>query len=181
MKKALITGITGMVGSHLADFLLENTDWEVYGVCRWRSPLDNVEHLLDRVNKKDRIFFDYADLNDEMSLITVIKKVKPDYVFHLAAQSYPLTSFTAPIDTLNTNILGTCRLLEAIHLEMEGDPDYKPVIHVCASSEVFGKIPHLKSLKLVFMKSAHSIRLPHMLFPRSVQTFLGAIMQRHMV
>ena len=81
MKKALITGITGMVGSHLADFLLENTDWEVYGVCRWRSPLDNVEHLLDRVNKKDRIFFDYADLNDEMSLITVIKKVKPDYVF----------------------------------------------------------------------------------------------------
>ena len=106
MTRALITGITGMVGSHLADFLLENTDWDVYGVCRWRSPLDNVEHLLDRVNRKDRVFFDYADLNDEMSLITVIKKVKPDYVFHLAAQSYPLTSFTAPIDTLNTNILG---------------------------------------------------------------------------
>ena len=55
MTKALITGITGMVGSHLADFLLENTDWDVFGVCRWRSPLDNVEHLLDRVNKKDRI------------------------------------------------------------------------------------------------------------------------------
>ena len=45
MKKALVTGITGMVGSHLADFLLENTDWDVYGVCRWRSPLDNVTHL----------------------------------------------------------------------------------------------------------------------------------------
>ncbi len=141
MTRALITGITGMVGSHLCDFLLENTDWDVYGVCRWRSPLDNVEHLLDRVNRKDRVFFDYADLNDEMSLITVIKKVRPDYVFHLAAQSYPLTSFTAPIDTLNTNILGTCRLLEAIHLIMEEDKDYKPVIHVCASSEVFGKIP----------------------------------------
>ena len=67
MTRALITGITGMVGSHLADFLLENTDWDVYGVCRWRSPLDNVEHLLERVNKKDRVFFDYADLNDEMS------------------------------------------------------------------------------------------------------------------
>ena len=79
MAKALITGITGMVGSHLVDFLLENTDWEVYGVCRWRSPLDNVSHLLDRVNKKDRVFFDYADLNDEMSLISVISKVKPDY------------------------------------------------------------------------------------------------------
>ena len=98
--KALITGITGMVGSHLADFLLGNTDWDVYGVCRWRSPLDNVIHLLDRVNKKDRVYFESADLNDEMSLITVVKKIKPDYVFHLAAQSYPLTSFTAPIDTL---------------------------------------------------------------------------------
>jgi len=139
--KALITGITGMVGSHLADFLLDNTDWDIYGVCRWRSPLDNVQQLLDRVNKKDRVFFDYADLNDEMSLITVINKIKPDYVFHLAAQSYPQTSFTAPIDTLNTNIIGTCRLLEAFRLAMEEDKNYKPIIHVCASSEVFGRIP----------------------------------------
>ena len=140
-KKALITGITGMVGSHLCDFLLENTDWEIYGVCRWRSPLDNVSHLLERANKKNRLFFEYADLNDQTSLIKVIQNVKPDYVFHLAAQSYPQTSFTAPIDTLNTNILGTCRLLESIRLVMENDKNYKPVIHVCASSEVFGKIP----------------------------------------
>lgn len=140
IKKALITGITGMVGSHLADFLLENTSWEIHGVCRWRSPLDNVEHLLDRVNKKDRLFFEYADLNDEISLVRVIHDIKPDYIFHLAAQSYPLTSFTAPIDTLNTNILGTCRLLEAVRMEKEGG-SYDPVIHVCASSEVFGKIP----------------------------------------
>ena len=139
--KALITGITGMVGSHLADFLLANTDWEVYGVCRWRSPLDNVSHLLNRVNKKDRVFFEYADLNDEMSLINVVNNIKPDYVFHLAAQSYPQTSFTAPIDTLNTNILGTCRLLEAIRLSMQLDPGYNPIVHVCASSEVFGRIP----------------------------------------
>ena len=143
-KKALITGITGMVGSHLADFLLENTDWDIYGVCRWRSPLDNVEQLVDRVNKKDRVFFDYADLNDEVSLVTAIRKVRPDYIFHLAAQSYPLTSFTAPVDTLNTNILGTCRLLEAVRLEMELDAAYKPIVHVCASSEVFGKIPAAK-------------------------------------
>ena len=141
MTKALITGITGMVGSHLADFLLANTDWDVYGVCRWRSPMDNVNHLLDRVNKKDRLYFEYADLNDQMSLVRVIESIKPDYVFHLAAQSYPQTSFTAPIDTLNTNILGTCRLLEALHNEMEHDSSYKPVIHVCASSEVFGRIP----------------------------------------
>ena len=140
MKKALITGITGMVGSHLADYLLENTDWDIYGACRWRSPLDNVEHLIDRVNKKDRLFFEYADLNDEISLITVVRKVKPDYIFHLAAQSYPLTSFTAPIDTLTTNVIGTCRLLEAVRLLMEEDEAYKPVVHVCTSSEVFGKI-----------------------------------------
>lgn len=135
--KTLITGITGMVGSHLADYLLENTDWEIYGVCRWRSSLDNVSHLLDRVNKKNRVFFEYADLNDQVSLLTVLRKVKPDYIFHLAAQSYPMTSFDSPIDTLNTNIIGTCRLLESVRaLE-----NYHPIIHVCASSEVFGKIP----------------------------------------
>ena len=55
-KRALIAGITGMVGSHLADFLLANTDWDLFGMCRWRSPLDNVAHLLDRANKKDRLF-----------------------------------------------------------------------------------------------------------------------------
>ena len=134
--KALITGMTGMVGSHLADFLLKNTDWDIYGMQRWRSPLDNILHLMDKINKKDRVFVEYGDLNDQMSLITVLKKVKPDYVFHLAAQSYPQTSFMAPIDTLNTNILGTCRLLESVKLL-----DLNPVIHVCASSEVFGRIP----------------------------------------
>ena len=140
-KKALITGITGMVGSHLCDFLLKKTNWDVHGVCRWRSPLDNVSHLLERANKKDRVFFEYADLNDQTSLITEIQNVKPDYIFHLAAQSYPQTSFTAPIDTLNTNILGTARLLESIRFVMTNDTNYKPIIHVCASSEVFGKIP----------------------------------------
>lgn len=139
-KNALITGITGMVGSHLADFILENTDWNIHGVCRWRSPLDNVEHLIERVNLKDRIFFNYADLNDDFSLMKVIREVKPSYIFHLAAQSYPLTSFTAPIDTLNTNILGTCRLLEAVRLEKANDKTYNPIIHICSSSEVFGKI-----------------------------------------
>lgn len=135
MINALITGITGMVGSHLADYLLANTDWNVHGVCRWRSPLDNVRHLLDRVNKKDRVFFYYADLNDEFSLIAALKAVQPDYIFHLAAQSYPLTSFSSPVDTLNTNVLGTCRLLEAVRLT-----GYQPVIHVCSSSEVFGRV-----------------------------------------
>ncbi len=96
-----------MVGSHLCDFLLEHTDWDVYGMCRWRSPLDNVEHLLDRANRKDRVFFLNGDLNDYVSLAGTVEESRPDYVFHLAAQSYPKTSFSAPFDTLETNILGT--------------------------------------------------------------------------
>lgn len=129
-----------MVGSHLADYLLENTDWEIYGMCRWRSPMDNVMHLLDRVNAGDRLFFEDGDLCDSLSLQHVVNNVRPDYVFHLAAQSYPSTSFTAPIQTLDVNILGTARLLEALRL----CPGLDPVIHVCASSEVFGRVPREK-------------------------------------
>lgn len=135
-KTALITGMTGMVGSHMADFLLKETDWDIYGMQRWRSPLDNILHLMPQINEKNRVFIEYGDLNDEGSLIRVLDKVKPDYIYHLAAQSYPMTSFTAPIDTLNTNILGTCRLLEGVKLL-----NLNPIIHICASSEVFGKIP----------------------------------------
>lgn len=137
MKRALITGITGMVGSHLADFLLENTDWEIWGMCRWRSPLDNVEHLLDRANRKDRLHFIDGDLCDYISLANAVEESRPDYVFHLAAQSYPSTSFTSPIQTLDTNILGTERLLEALRR----CPGIDPIIHVCSSSEVFGRVP----------------------------------------
>lgn len=136
----LITGITGMVGSHLADFLLDHTDWEIFGMCRWRSPLDNVQHLLDRVNRNDRLHFLDGDLCDYVSLINAIDKSRPDYVFHLAAQSYPLTSFTSPLQTLDTNILGTARLLEALRR----CPEIDPLIHVCSSSEVFGRVPKEK-------------------------------------
>ncbi len=135
-KKALITGITGMVGSHLADFLLKNTDWDIYGLCRWRSPLDNVSHLLDLANKKERILFLNADLNDFGSLSHALNDCEPNYVFHLAAQSYPKTSFDSPADTLNTNIIGTNNLLESIRLK-----NIDPIIHVCSSSEVFGRVP----------------------------------------
>ena len=136
MKKTLITGITGMVGSHLADYLLKNTDWKIYGFCRWNDSLENIEHLSDEINNTDRIELIYGDLNDLASLIDTVEKSKPDYVFHLAAQSYPQTSFTAPLETLDTNILGTAKLLEAIRKSK-----YNPIIHVCASSEVFGRVP----------------------------------------
>ena len=61
-KTALITGITGMVGSHLADYIIENSDWNIYGLIRWRSPLDNISHLLDDINHGDRIKLVYGDL-----------------------------------------------------------------------------------------------------------------------
>jgi GDP-mannose 4,6-dehydratase len=138
--RALITGISGMVGSHLADYLIAHTEWDIYGMCRWRSPLDNVKHLLDRVNRHDRVFFLYGDLRDYISIQNVVEQAKPDYVFHLAAQSYPMTSFTSPLDTYDTNIEGTARLLEALRR----CPGIDPVIHVCSSSEVYGRVPKEK-------------------------------------
>jgi len=138
--RALITGITGMVGSHLADFLLAHTDWDVHGMCRWRSPLDNVEHLLEQANRQDRVFFHDGDLNDYSSLVNVVEASKPNYVFHLAAQSYPTTSFTSPFLTLETNIVGTAKLLEALRRSTAA----AAVVHVCASSEVFGRVPREK-------------------------------------
>ena len=136
MNKVLITGITGMVGSHLVDYLLANTDWKICGLARWNDSLDNIEHLAEEINKKERIELIYGDLNDLASLITAVDKAKPDYVFHLAAQSYPQTSFDSPIETLQTNILGTANLLEALRKS----PYKDAIIHVCASSEVFGRV-----------------------------------------
>jgi GDP-mannose 4,6-dehydratase len=135
-KNVLITGITGMVGSHLADYLLKKTNWNIYGLCRWRSPLDNVEHLLPIANEKNsRIKFVNADLNDYSSLIKAVEISKPDYVFHLAAQSYPLTSFVEANITLDTNIIGTYNLLNSIK-----QLQINPLIQVCSSSEVFGRV-----------------------------------------
>ena len=138
-ERVLVTGITGMVGSHLADYLLEHTDWEIFGLARWRSPLDNIAHLLPRINAADRVFLLYGDLRDYPSIHEAARVVKPDYVFHLAAQSYPKTSFDSPLDTLETNVQGTAHVLEALRKH-----DSRAIIHVCASSEVFGRVPREK-------------------------------------
>ena len=139
MTTAFISGITGMVGSHLADYLIENTDWEIHGLLRWRSPLDNISHHIKEVNSKKRIKLFYGDLRDSMSIDEAIKTSKPDYVFHLAAQSFPKTSFSAPLDTLDTNVQGTVRVLESIK-------NFAPsaITHVCSSSEVFGRVSREK-------------------------------------
>ncbi len=134
--KCLITGVTGMVGSHLADYLVKNTNWMIYGMCRWRSPLDNVKHLFKELNEGKRIFFEYGDLLDQNSLDVLLKKVKPNYIFHLAAQSFPQTSFTHSALTYDTNIKGTSNLLESVR-----KLNFDPVIHICSSSEVFGRVP----------------------------------------
>jgi GDP-mannose 4,6-dehydratase len=134
-KRALITGITGMVGSHLAEYLIANTDWDIYGMIRWRSPLDNLETLTDRINRRDRVFLLYGDLRDTLAVQDVVRKAQPDYVFHLAAQSFPRTSFESPLDTYDTNIQGTTRVLEAIRTTCP-----KAIVHICASSEVFGRV-----------------------------------------
>ena len=138
-KQVLITGITGMVGSHLLDYLIDNTDWDITGMLRWRSPLDNIAHHIPKINAKDRIKLVYADLRDTMSIEHAVIASKPDYVFHLAAQSYPRTSFDSPLDTLDTNVQGTERLLGALRKYAKD-----AIIHVCASSEVFGRVPKEK-------------------------------------
>ena len=127
-KKILITGITGFVGSHLADYILENFhDVEVHGLIRWRSPLDNIKHILNKAT------LHHGDLQDLPSLISVLKEVKPSRIFHLAAQSYVVTSFSAPINTLATNVIGTANILEAVRLLK-----LNPHIMICSSAEVYG-------------------------------------------
>jgi len=81
--KALITGITGFVGSHLAEYLLSK-GYNVYGTKRWRSRMENIEHILDKIKLIE------ADLNDAHSIENAIKQIKPDYIFHLAGQSLHL-------------------------------------------------------------------------------------------
>lgn len=124
-----------MVGSHLTDYLIDNTDWDIDGLIRWRSPLNNLQRHIDNINAKKRIKFFYGDLRDSISIDKLVDNSQPDYVFHLAAQSFPKTSFDNPIDTYNVNINGTYTLLNSIK-------NFSPnsIIHVCSSSEVFGRV-----------------------------------------
>ena len=129
--RVLITGITGFVGSHLADYILANhPEVAIYGLVRWRSPMDNVKHI-----SASKLNLYYGDLTDLSSLIGILKETSPDVIFHLAAQSFVPTSFNAPIDTLQTNIIGTTNLLEAVRIS-----GVDPIIHICSSSEVYGQV-----------------------------------------
>jgi GDPmannose 4,6-dehydratase/GDP-4-dehydro-6-deoxy-D-mannose reductase len=128
--KVLITGITGMVGSHLAEYFLSSfPEIEVHGLVRWRSPLRNIQKILPRVRLHQ------GDLRDLNSLVVLLREVRPDRIHHLAAQSYVDMSFIAPADTLNSNIIGTVNLMDAVRIV-----GISPRIHICSSSEVYGQV-----------------------------------------
>lgn len=127
-EKALVTGITGFAGSHLAELLLKE-NVEVHGIQRWRSKNDNIEGI------KEKIHFHEADLLDAHSLYKVVDEVRPRYIFHLAAQSYVQSSWASPANTLEVNITGSVHLFEAVR---KSDPDI--TIQIACSSEEYGKV-----------------------------------------
>ena len=134
-KVAFITGISGMVGSHLAEYLIKNTNFNIVGMIRKRSSLKNIANLTKNINEGNRVKLVYADLKDSISINKAIKETKPNQVYHLAAQSDPKTSFDIPLETNEVNIKGTIRLLEACN-----ECASKSLIHICSSSEVYGRV-----------------------------------------
>jgi GDP-4-dehydro-6-deoxy-D-mannose reductase len=128
--RALITGITGFAGSHLAEYLLaDHPDVEVFGLYRWRSRMENIEHVRSRVKLVE------CDLRDYTSVHAALAASRPDYIFHLAAQSFVPSSWTAPNETLTTNVSGQTNLFEAIRaLGLD------PVVQIACSSEQYGLV-----------------------------------------
>jgi len=128
--RALITGITGFAGSHLAEYLLgEQPEVEVFGTYRWRSRRENVGEVEGRVSMVE------CDLRDASSVRRMLERSRPDVVFHLAAQSFVPSSWSGPSETLTTNIAGQTHLFEAIR-----DLGLDPVIQIACSSEEYGKV-----------------------------------------
>jgi GDP-4-dehydro-6-deoxy-D-mannose reductase len=129
MRRVLVTGVTGFAGSHLVDYMLTRGDCEIYGIQRWRSPTDNIDHF------KDQIAILECDLRDAASTRDMIEKVRPEWIFHLAAQSFVPTSWTAPTESLSTNVLGQVNIFEAVRrigLECR--------IQLACSSEEYGMV-----------------------------------------
>jgi len=127
--RTLITGITGFAGSHVAEYLLSLKNAEVFGIYRWRSRTENIEHIASKIK-----FFE-CDSKDAISVREVIKKVKPDRIYHLAAQSYVPMSWVAPAETLSNNIISEVNLFEAVRAEVR---DCR--IQIAGSSEEYGLV-----------------------------------------
>ena len=127
--RVLITGVTGLIGSHLADYLLRRGDVEVAGFKRWRSPDHNIRRLAGGLRILE------GDVEDPFSVAGAIAAVQPDRIFHLAAQSYPSESWAAPAATLQPNIMGTLNVLEAARRIV---PEAR--IHLAGSAAAYGRI-----------------------------------------
>lgn len=130
MKKVLITGITGFAGSHLMDYILENTDYKVFGIKRMNSNLRNINHALDKITLFD------ADLLDESSLIHVLEKIQPDQIYHLGALSWVTPSWDMPAVYMQTNAIGTINLFEAMRVT-----GCQARVLTSATPEEFGDVP----------------------------------------
>ncbi len=152
--RVLITGITGMAGSHLAEYLLaEHPQVAVFGTFRWRSRMENLEPLrrarkVDVVegrftdgqalrgdDKKGRVTLLYCDLTDAGSVEHLISSVQPERIFHLAAQSFVQESFDEPASTFHINVQSQINLLESIRRH-----DNQIRMHVAGSSEEYGLV-----------------------------------------
>jgi GDPmannose 4,6-dehydratase len=135
MKVALITGITGQDGSYLAELLLEK-GYEVHGIVRRSSLIntDRIDHLYDRIK------LHYGDLTDSTNLINVIKKVQPDEIYNLGAQSHVKVSFEIPEYTGQVDALGTLRVLEAVRLL---GMEEKVRIYQASTSELYGLVQEI--------------------------------------
>ena len=130
MKKILITGITGFVGSHLADFLLKETDDKIFGLKRPNSQLRNIHHILDQITLID------GDLIDQTSLIELIRNVTPDEIYHLGALSWVSPSWDMPSAYMQTNAIGTINLFEAMRVE-----NSKAKVFLSCTPEEYGDVP----------------------------------------
>jgi GDP-4-dehydro-6-deoxy-D-mannose reductase len=128
--KVFITGITGFAGSHLAEYILAHKPGvKVSGLIRWRSRMDNIQGIRGRVDLHE------GDLKDYISLKKCLKDVQPDYIFHLAAQSFVPTSWRLPAETFSINTVGQIHLFEAVL-----DLGLAPKIQVAGSSEEYGRV-----------------------------------------
>ncbi len=132
VKKALITGITGSGGSYLAEHIASLPEGvEVHGIARWHSTTaaDNLAQVRDKVKVHE------CDLCDLSSVLTVLREVRPDAVFHIASHANVRASFTTPLAVLQNNIMGTANLLEGIRLA-----GIDPLVQICSTSEVYGQV-----------------------------------------
>lgn len=127
--RVLITGVTGFAGSHLADLCLEKDDVELYGIIRWRSRTENIEHIWDRLRLLE------CDLRDASSTRDIIERIRPDWIFHLAAQSFVPTSWNAPSESLVTNVIGQLNIFEAVRKS-----GLNARIQIACSSEEYGMV-----------------------------------------